>query len=500
MTLISIDAGTTVVKAVLFDDSGTETAVARRETTIERRRPGFSEQDMDAVWEAVIAVTRELVPASSEPIEAITITGQGDGCWLVDAAGRPTGPAILWNDGRALPVIMDWEQRGILQAAARINGNVAFPGTSGPIMKWLYEHDRDRIDRSAKALHCTGFIFAQFTGELSVDETDATSPFLDLASGTYSPGILELFDMPWVERLLPQVRRNGTRVAELQAQAAAQVGLPEGLPVVIAPFDIPVTAIGIGAIDPGQACTILGTTLSSDIVLDAFDPDSPAVGMTLPSGVPGTFIKSVAAMAGVEILRWGMRTLQVDSPTALGELAATSPAGSRGLLFHPYLSPAGERAPFLDPNARGSFSGLSFEHTPADIARSLFEGMSYSIRHCLESSDRTISELRLSGGGANSDLWCQILADTMGIPTTRSTEAEIGAKGAFLVAQVALGREDDMRESVARAVNLGARFEPRPGAHEVHSVVYERFLDSLPDLAKQWAALADVRVATGATQ
>ena len=500
MTFISIDAGTTVVKAVLFDDAGTELAVARRETTIERRLPGFSEQDMEAVWQAVVMVTVELVDTGASDVEAIAITGQGDGCWLVDAQGRPTGPAILWNDARALPVIVDWEKRGILADAARINGNVAFPGTSGAIMKWLYERDRDRIERSDKALHCTGFIFAQFTGELSVDETDATSPFLDLASGEYSSTVPELFDMPWVERLLPQVRRNGSRVAMLRQEAAALVGLPAGLPVIIAPFDIPVTAIGIGTVDPGQACTILGTTLSSDIVVEAFDPNSRAVGMTLPSGVPGTFIKSVAAMAGVEILRWGMRLLHVDSPAELAALASSSPAGSRGLIFHPYLSPAGERAPFLDPNARGSFSGLSFEHTPADIARSLFEGMSFSIRHCLESSDRRISELRLSGGGANSDLWCQILADTVGVPTLRSKDAEIGAKGAFLVTQVALGREEDMRESITRTVELGAVHEPRPADVRTYEVVYAQFLASLGDFRKQWGALATVRAETGVSE
>lgn len=500
MSIISIDAGTTVVKAVLYDDDGGEIDLARQETTVDRPRPGFSEQDMSAVWRAVVDVTRALVSKSRDQVEAITITGQGDGCWLVDEHGAPTGPAILWNDARALPVIKEWEKDGTLAAAAKINGNVAFPGTSGAILKWLYEHDRDRLDRSAKALHCTGFIYGQLTGKLAVEETDATSPFLDLALGEYSTDIPRLFGTPWVERLLPEVRRNGSRLADLTTAAGEQVGLAAGIPVVLAPFDIPVTAIGIGAIDPGQACTILGTTLSSDIVLDSFDPQADPVGMTLPSGVPGTFIKSVAAMAGVETLRWGMQLLKVDTPQDLADLAATSPAGARGLMFHPYLSPAGERAPFLDPNARGSFMGLSYEHSPAEMARALFEGMSYSVRHCLEASGREISELRLTGGGANSRLWCQTLADTLGVPTVRSSESEIGAKGAFLVAQVALGNEADMRASVNRTVHLGERFEPHTTDTGVHTVMYQHFRLSLKDLPRQWADLAAVRSAIGADE
>ena len=498
--LISIDAGTTVVKAVLFDEDGVEVRVERRETPVDRPHPGFSEQSMNAVWVALTTAMQDLVAGQHEDIRAIAITGQGDGCWLVDDQGSPTGPAILWNDARAHSVIAEWEKSGVLDAASRINGNVAFPGTSGAILKWLHEHDLERIRRSSRALYCTGFIFAQMTGELAADESDATSPFLNLSTGEYSPEILDLFNMPWAEELLPEIRRDGNRVAELRPWAAEMLGLPSGLPVILAPFDIPVTAIGIGTIRPGQACTILGTTLSSDIVLDSFNPESRPVGMTLPSAVPHTFIKSVAAMAGVEILRWGMRLLGVDSPVALAELARQSPIGSRGLIFHPYLSPAGERAPFLDPHARGSFAGLSFEHDRSDIARALFEGMSFSVRHCLESSGVTLTELRLSGGGANSELWCQILADTMQLPTLRSKDAEIGAKGALLVAGVAIGTEVDMTQAVAKTVLMAERYEPKPSAVAVEQEMYEQFLTHLTDLKHQWAALADLRVSTGVTQ
>lgn len=493
MAFLSIDVGTTMVKAVVFDDDGREIKVARQGTVVHRGDDGASEQDMYSVWDAVVYATRSVVHQITEPISAMALTGQGDGCWLVGPDGRPTGPAILWNDARAVRIIEQWNREGVLDAAYRINGNLGFPGTQSAILKWLYENDRDRLERSHKALYCTGWIFSRLTGEFAVDETDAASPFLDLQTGEYSAQVRELYGMPWAERLLPQVRRDGSRIAELSTEVASELRLSAGLPVVLAPFDIPVTAIGIGAIEPKQACTILGTTLSTDIILDHFDPASTPAGMTLPSGVPGTYTKSLAAMAGVEIISWGMKLMGLDNPNWISDLGSTAPAGSGGLLFHPYLSPAGERAPFLDAQARGSFMGLSFEHSRAHIARSLIEGMSFAIRHCLEYGSGETTDLRLSGGGANSAFWCQVLADVTGVPTMRSIDAEIGAKGAFLTSLVALGIEPDMHTAASRFVRARDTFEPNPANARVYDEMYGQFRALQPALAEQWPALARLR-------
>lgn len=493
MAYLSIDVGTTMVKAVMFDDAGREMKVARHGTVVHRGPDGASEQDMYSVWDAVVYAVRTVVHLVREPVEAISLTGQGDGLWLLAADGRPTGPAILWNDARASDIVSTWAASGLLDEAYRINGNLAFPGTQTAILSWLRTHDPARLEDSHKAVYCTGWIFSRMTGEFAADESDAASPFLDITTGTYAPAILEMFDMPWAERLLPEVRRGGSRVASLSETAAAEMRLPASLPVVLAPFDIPVTAIGIGAVRPGQACTILGTTLSTDIVLDRFDPDSTPAGMTLPSGIPGTYIKSLAAMAGVEIVAWGQTLMGLDNPNWLSDLAATVDPGADGLVFHPYMSPAGERAPFLDPKARGSLLGMSFEHTRAHIARALLEGMSYAVRNCLEYGDRQITDLRLSGGGANSALWCQTLADVTGIQTMRSMDTEIGAKGALLTALVELGVEDDLVAAADAYVKPRVVYDPQASAVEVYEEMYARFKDILPSMATLWPALGSAR-------
>lgn len=493
MAYLSVDVGTSMVKAVMFDHEGREITVARQGTVVHRGADGSSEQDMYSVWDAVVFTIRQVVHKVKDPVQAIAVTGQGDGLWLVAADGRPTGRAILWNDARAGGIVDQWDADGVLAEAYLINGNLGFPGTSGAIMSWLRANDPERLSSSAHALYCTGWIFNRLTGEFAADETDAASPFMDIHSGEYSPQLLEMYGMPWAQRLLPPIRRDGSRVAALRDDVATELRLSHSVPVVLAPFDIPVTALGIGAIAPGQACTILGTTLSTDIVLDAPHTDTTPVGMTLPSGVPGTYVRSLAAMAGVEIVSWGMKLMGLDNPAWLSDLAATAEPGSKGLIFHPYLSPAGERAPFRDSQARGSFVGMSFEHSRPEIARSLLEGMSYVIRTCLETGVDSITDLRLSGGGANSAFWCQMLADVTGVPTMRSVDAEIGAKGALLTALVALGEESTMAEATQRHVHARDVFEPDPRTVAVYEEMFAAFRTTSDTVAVAWPGLAGLR-------
>ncbi|MBC7724861.1 MAG: carbohydrate kinase, partial [Burkholderiaceae bacterium] len=493
MAVLCVDAGTTMVKAVMFDDDGRELKVVRQATQVHRRAPGFSEQDMYSVWDAVVFTVRSVVHGVTEPVRMLSFTAQGDGCWLVGKDGRPTGPAILWNDGRASDIVDRWDSDGVLDTAFHTNGNFGFAGTSGAIMKWLRDNDRQRLEDSHKALYCNGWLFLKFTGEFAVDESDAASPFLDIMTREYSPALLDLYGMPWVESLLPGVRPDSDRVGSLQELAAAELRLPVGLPVVMAPFDIPATAIGIGAVSTGQACTILGTTLSTGMAISTPELYGTPSGMTLPSGVPGAYLRSLAAMSGVETIAWGMGLMGLDNPNWLSDLAQTTEPGADGIMFHPYLSPAGERAPFRDSRARGSISGLSFEHTKSHLARAMLEGLSYVVRDCLDASTEPATEVRLTGGGANSSFWCQLIADVSGIRTSRSVDSEIGAKGAFLTALVATGVEPDIATAVDRYVFTRDVFEPDAANHAVYDDLFADFSAIRESVAEQWPRLAASR-------
>ncbi|SFQ04239.1 xylulokinase [Amycolatopsis arida] len=494
MSALAVDVGTSMIKTVVFDDTGTEVAVARQATEVRRPRPGWAEQDMTAVWEAVVDTVRQVLPTVPGPVRFLALTAQGDGCWLVDDRGEPTGPAVLWSDGRAAGIVERWRGTGVLERAFRHNGSLTFPGLPNAILTWLAEHDPDRLARSRAALYCGGWVFLRCTGERAVDESDASAPFLDLGTRRYAPELVEAFGMEWARPLLPEVRGDDRRAGTLTAAAAARLGLPAGLPVVLAPYDVAATAIGVGATSPGQACTILGTTLCTEVVRNgsAARPagtEEPS-GLTVALDSAGTVLRAFPTLAGTEVLGWAARLLGLAGPRDLVELAGRSGPGAGGLVFLPYLSPAGERAPFLDGDARGTVWGLSLEHGPADIARAVLEGLSYVIADCVAVAGVGAGELRVCGGGASSPLWCQLIADVTGLPVVRSADTEVGAKGAFLSGMVATGAAPDLATAAARHVRVRTAAEPAPEQARRYAAGFADFRDLRAVARRGWARWA----------
>lgn len=490
---ISVDAGTTLIKSVAYAEDGSVVHLARRPTTVASPHPGFAEQNMDEVWNAVADAVREAARAVGGQVTMISMTAQGDGCWLVDADGRPTGPAVLWNDARAAALVDAWRHDGAADAAFRRSGSVGFSGLAHAILGWLAQHDPDRIDRSFAALTCGGWLFAQLTGQLGVDESDAAAPWLDINSREYSTEVLDIFSLRWAERLLPPLRRADDRAAPIRADVAADLGVPPGIPVVMSPYDIAATAIGAGAVEVSQAVTILGTTLCTEVVAANPDLDGTPTGLTIPLGVGTHVLRSLPTLAGTQVLAWAADVLGVADEAAVCELADSGPAGAGGLMFLPYLSPAGERVPFVDPAARGTFAGLSFDHGRPEVARSVLEGLTYLIRECLEINGTTTADLRVCGGGANSQEWCRLIADVTGVPVTRVADDEVGARGAYLCGLVATGATRDHALAVAEHVRARDVFEPDPEHHRRHDDIFGRFAAVREDAMRSWPRLAELR-------
>ncbi len=493
---ISVDVGTSVVKAVGYDADGQETEVARRNSVVDRPGPGRAEQDVEAVRRRVLDVVQE-VARSGGPggVDLVSVTAQGDGCWLVDAEGAPTGTGLLWNDGRASEQVRAWQRDGVLAEGFARTGSMTFSGLANALLAWCAEHEPARLDGAAAALSCGGVVHSALTGRSVIESTDASAPFLPAGKTAWSGDLFALYGLDWARGLFPDPLAEDDRSRPLVDGLARQLGLADDAVAVMAPYDVPSTVLGSGAVRVGEACAILGTTLCTATVIGADDPvRGPEAGLRLRSGVPGQDLRVMPTAAGTDVLDWACGLVGVDAPVDLVALAAQSPVGARGLVFLPYLSPAGERAPFLDPGARGSLHGLSLEHAREDLARAVLEGLTHAVRDCVAMAGPVPSVLRLAGGGSHNDTWAQLVADVVGCPVTRCRDAEVGARGAYLAGLVA--RRDgagggvsaaDVAEVVDHHVAAVGRLEPDPGVTARYDDLHARFLELREAVAPTWA-------------
>lgn len=487
---LCIDAGTSLIKAVVFDESGHELVVARRPTVVMSPVGGHAEQDMRAVWAAVVEAVREAAAASPQPIGCVAVTAQGDGAWVVDRRGEPIGPAILWNDARSRTTVDRWVADGTLDRLFAINGALGNMGLPNAILASSLEADPTALDGAAAVLTCGSWLFLALTGHRGLHVSEASAPWLDVSTGTYSTDVLSLSGLASFRALVPPLFSDADVVQPLKRELAEVLDLPPGVPVVLAPYDVVATAAGGGTVEPGAAFCILGTTLCTGIVVAEADTSGRASGLTLRVSNRGPFIRAFPTLAGTGVVDWMASILGLPDAAAVVALAETAPAGAAGLGIWPYLSPAGERAPFLDGDARGVIAGLSFGHGREHLARATVEGLAHVVRDCLEASGASPTELAISGGGSASDLWCSAIADICGVTVIRAADSQIGAKGAMIYAAVATGEFASVQDAAASLVRAADRFDPDAAVRALHDARHVDFLASRAAFGTRWSTWA----------
>lgn len=484
---LAIDAGTSLVKAVVFHEAGHEMGVGAVATTVLTPQPSHSEQDMGELWAAVVSASRDAVSTSATRVGRVVVTAQGDGAWLVDADGRAIGPAILWNDGRARTVVERWRADGTIEAAATVNRSMTNAGLPHAILRYLLDEAPERLTGAAAVLTCGSWAFLRLTGVLGLHESEASVPWLDVVKRTYAGELVDRFGLSDLRHVLPPLLAADAAHAPVMDGVAEEIGLDPGTPVVLAPYDLLTAAAGSGAVAVGDAVCILGTTLCVAELTDSAESARPAAGLTLADR-EGRYLRAIPTLAGTGVLDWLARLLGHSDVPSLLALADDVPPGARGVTLWPYLSPAGERAPFLDPDVRGLIGGLSFAHGTAEVARAALEGLAHVIRECLDALPHRPRTLAMAGGGARSDGWCQIIADVTGVRVVRPTDQQVGAKGAMLYALVVTGQVPDLASAAERLVVPDRAFDPDPDTQHGYEQRHGEFL-----AARQ--ALAEVRAA-----
>lgn len=463
---LGIDLGTSVAKLALFTERGEVVATAARTLPLRHPAPGHVEQDARLVVEAVRDLTYE-VCAKPGDVALAAVTGQGDGCWLTDPYGHPVRPAISWLDARAAGILADWDRAGIAEALFRVNGNTLFPGAQAPLLYWLDEHEPHSLDRAATAAYCKDMVFQRLTGVRATDASDASLPFGDHAGG-YAADALDLCGLAHRADLLAPVV-TPLPLGTVHGPGATDLGLPVGTPVADGPFDLPACAIGGGVREPGDGLLTLGTTLACQVLVDTVDTASTPAGMHLATGTPGRWLRAMPAMVGTASLDWTLSLLGLTHADLDRVLRATAP-GANGVEVLPYLAPSGERAPFVDPAARGQFTGISLTTTREDLVRALCESLAFAARQCLESAGLS-GRLVVCGGGTRSLPWLEIFAAVLARPLELAA-SEVGARGAVLSGLAAGGDAPDVAAWTAPARVVDP--DPADARHYEHA--YQRYL------------------------
>ena len=464
--VLGIDAGTTAVKAVLYSLEGETLAAGHRSVAVVRTPDGGAESDIDLVWEAVVGAVRQALSqarSAAPDVVAIGVTGQGDGAWLVDAEGRPVRPAALWLDGRNADRVTAWQRDGRDAAVIAATGSASFAGTLPVLLDGFAETEPEMLARAAHHLNCKDAVRHRLTGEIATDPSEASRTYLDPATLAYSDEMIDALGHRRFTPLLAPVRAPHERAGRLTAVAAEELGLRTGVPVAIGLVDSAACPVGLGALADQDGWVVLGTTATVAVNRADRDAADSGIGIVLATGRGAQVLEALSSMVGTPNLDWVRDTLGLSDRgwNDLERLARTAPDGSGGVIYLPYGSPSGERAPFVDPAASASWVGMNVTTTPAQLLRSVFEGLAFSVAECLDllhAGDR----VPVCGGGARSDLLCQLLADASGRTIVRSTDPEVGARGAATLALVAAGLADDLEAAVRVFPSHTVAFAPRP--------------------------------------
>lgn len=507
--ILGLDSGTSVVKAVAFDLEGEQLGCASARNSYRRAEGGAALQSMSKTWEdAVDAIRRlgERIDNLAARVVAVAVTGQGDGTWLVGAGNRPVDDAWIWLDARAAPTVERLKRSPLARARFEATGTGLSTCQQGSQMAHMDRCHPELLDKSEVALHCKDWLYLNLTGVRATDPSEASFTFGNFRTGRYDPQAIAALELEHRRRLLPEIVDGTQTTHPLSAEAAAATGLRAGTPVSLGYVDMAMTALGAGVHTgaANSACSIVGSTGVHLRALPTAEVwlNPQQTGYVIPLPWPGYVTQVQTNMASTLNLDWLLHVAsdllndfgcEVDHARLVGHIDRwLSEAQPGSLLYHPYISEAGERGPFVNAEARASFVGLSYSHGFGDMVRAVIEGIGFAARDCYQAMGHSMpGELRLTGGAIRSPQLRQILAACVGVPVRSSRREEAGAAGAAMMAAVAIGAYPTMARCVETWVTplLDAPEAPSPALVARYQHLFHSYQQVRSELPPVWHAL-----------
>jgi len=487
MTLfLGIDVSTTGAKALLIDEQGQVVSSASTPLTLSTPRPLWSEQDPHEWWAGTVSSIRQALARAGvdgKAVAAVGLTGQMHGLVLLDENGAVLRPAILWNDQRTAAQCDEIHRRVGKERLIQVTGNVALTGFTAPKILWVNQNEPEIYRRARHILLPKDYARFRLTGDYAMDKADGSGTILfDIRKRDWSPEVLAALDIPaaW----LPPTYEGPQVTGLVSPAAAAETGLLAGTPVMAGGGDQAAGAVGAGVVDPGIVSLVMGT---SGVVFASTDQ-----ALIEPQGrlhafchaAPGYWHLMGVMLSAAGSLQWHRDTLapQTSFDDLVAE-AAQAPAGCEGLFFLPYLT--GERTPYPDPLARGAWVGLTVRHKRAHLTRAVLEGVAFGLKDSFTLIQQAglgeIKQVRVSGGGAKSPLWRQILASVLDAELVTVNTTEGAAYGAALCAGVGAAAWPSVPAACAATIQITGRTTP-DGSVEAYRKLYPEYQALYPAL------------------
>lgn len=464
---LGIDLGTSEVKLLLLDSAGRIVGQAGAPLTVSRPQPLWAEQAPEDWWQATesaVARLRQDHAQAFAQVRAIGLSGQMHGAVLLGAQDQVLRPAILWNDGRSHAECAELTERAPgLHAVA---GNLAMPGFTAPKLLWVRRHEPEVFAQIKTVLLPKDYLRLRLSGEKVSDPSDAAGTlWLDVAARDWSDDLLAACQLSRAQ--MPRLVESNQPSGVLRPELARAWGLGPEVVIAGGAGDNAASAIGIGAVGPGDGFISLGTSGVLFVVNDRYRPNPASAVHAFCHALPQRWHQMSVMLSAASCLKWFVQLSgAADEAALLRELAAL-PAESLhdAPIFLPYL--AGERTPHNDPFAQGLFFGLNHQSTRALCAYAVLEGVAFGLADglaALQEAGTEVTRLSLVGGGARSSLWAQLIADALGVEIVVHAGGEAGgALGAARLGWLAAGGDE---AQVCTKPDIAARHLPEPQRHQ----------------------------------
>ena len=481
--VLGIDAGGTAIKAAAYGLDGEELGVATRTLRPLTPAPGHAERDPDLLWQAVCTVVRAvLVNAGlrAGDIEAIGVTGYGNGLYLLDAGGRPVANGVLSSDLRSTQIVEQWRSLALEDQMSALVGKPFWPGSSLLLLAWFKRHRPNLVAAATHAVPCKDYLRFKLTGAIAAEVTDQSSAsLLALASRRRDPRVLSLVGLDDCARLLPGLVEPSEIAGMLSDDAAGETGLRPGIPVSAGCCDNLAVMYGTGAAGFNELVVMSGTWGLHQVLLDEA-PTGGRISFVNHAAAPGQWLCIEGSPSSASSFEWFVEAFlraggdeQAATAYDLANKAVDATAADDPpVYFLPFLNGA-----FDDLRARGSLVGFSTWHGLGHAVRAVFEGVAFEHRRHLERLLAICARperARFAGGPVRSPAWCEIFAGALQLKLEVPRGAEFAARGAAILAATACGMCSDIESAVRSMTSLSHTIEP---SHRLTALLDRRFAE-----------------------